>query len=205
VILHHSSTAHKVDAKLPIIGVDLDGVLHDFTTSFAAALHSIGHVKAPLMTFDPVDVTWDFYTEWGFTRPEFLEAFRLGALDGTVFNGPPYYGSIEPIRDLYSLGYEIRIISSRIIPGVDPELSLSLTKEWMHNHNVPYDVLALSSDKSCLPTDAFLDDLPANYDQLAAAGCTAYLLDRPWNQDDSCTRLRVYSVEEFSTTIKRKK
>jgi uncharacterized HAD superfamily protein len=99
------------------------------------------------------------------------------------------------------MGHEIVIITDRSF-GKTPEVSHNLTVEWLRQHNIYYDELIFSADKTCSPTDLFVEDKLMNYDALVAAGTKTYLINRPWNLvDGGDARNRIDRIEQYGDAV----
>ena len=179
------------------IGVDLDGVCYDFTASLRHYLVTHrGRDEATMLSHN----SWDFFEDWGLTLDEFLTEFAAGVDAGVVFtHGGPYPGTVEALGRLASAGHSIHIITDRTVGS--PGRSEAATVAWLKRHGVPYKSLTFCSDKTVLRTDYMIEDKLQNYDALEAAGCTAVLIDQPWNQVDGDTRRRVANLHEFADLV----
>ena len=87
------------------------------------------------------------------------------------------------------------------------------TSEWLTKHNLHYDHLAISHDKTATARDLIdmnpdyrmgrvftLEDHLKNFDQYAEAGYNSYLMDATWNQERE-TGFRVTHVAEFVNVV----
>lgn len=182
------------------VGIDLDGVCYDFAESLRCYLRAADlYDKYNVIEGEPDK--WHFYLDWGMTLEEFIEHCNKGANLGWVFGwGEPRDSAPDALAFIKGLGHSIDIITDRAF-GQTPEVSEANTKRWLEHHGFVYDSLTFSADKTCVPTDMFIEDKLENYDALAAAGVEVYLVDRPWNQDGSKVRRRVKSIQEFATVV----
>jgi hypothetical protein len=183
------------------VGIDLDGVCFDFAASllryalhkgyeFPEGFHAHGEPKE-----------WAFYEGWGLSLEDFLQMCHDGADAGFVFSGPVRPGVKEAFDIIIGLGHEIIIITDRAF-GTTPEVSQQLTVEWLDFHELNYDELHFSGDKTVVPTDYFIEDKLSNYDALVAAGVDTFLVDRPWNQTDlPDARRRVDGIREYARIL----
>jgi len=154
------------------IGVDLDDVLYPFVRGLALFIHE--STGRPLEELGPA-TCWEFYERnWGYTENEFLELFEAGVDAGVVFSeGDPLPGSVEAVRALKEAGHSVHIVTDRFVG----RRSHANTEEWLAKHEIPYDSLTYSRDKTVVRTDAFIDDNSKNVLALREAGCAAFLLD----------------------------
>lgn len=154
------------------IGVDVDGVLRDFTGSLTRLYkyHYPDHEVLPI-------------TEWG------LEKFFPIGKDIYKFAFEDHYGQImllaearvdmvNAVNSLHRLGYRIHIITSQ------PKGKEGVTIDWLREHGVSYDAVTFTSLKSDVLCDAYIDDGEHNINDLVRARKKSliYLMDQPWNQ-----------------------
>ena len=119
-----------------ILGVDLDGVCGDYTSSFRA-------VVAEDRGIDP-DVlgdarSWDF-AEWGIRGPEeFDRLHRLAVLEHRMFRHmPPLPGVAESLWRLSDAGVWIRIITHRLCVNWGHAIAVADTVAWLDDTGIPY-------------------------------------------------------------------
>ena len=181
------------------IGVDLDGVVHEYVDSLRHFVVSTG-----IRTEEQCRIAeeMDFFRLWknekgeGIENDQFIDIMHKGVDAGIIFyHGDPRPGARKALEDLRYYGHKIHIITDRTF-GFENR-SHSLTKEWLKNHDIPYDSLTFSADKTIKYTDIMIDDKIENYDDLDRAGTYAFLLNRPWNHDPDDDRRRVGSLQEF--------
>lgn len=182
------------------VGIDLDGVCFDFRASLLRYMEAVGLDKE-------VDLNipyrhWNFFEDWGWDVAKFVQVCNDGADAGFIFSGGYNDNAPESIRRIKNAGNSVHIITDRKF-GRTPAVSEALTRKWLWEHNIPYDTLTFSADKTCIPTDVFIEDKLQNYDALWAAGTYCYLVDRPWNQDETTWRRRVKSIDEFAALIEQ--
>lgn len=178
------------------IGIDLDEVCYDFAASVHHYLATstdleVGEYEKPQC--------WDFYRKYGLATEQFLDTCNRGVDAGIIFSyGKPFPGVVDALHSMRNAGHTLHIITNRSF-GADDNAQKA-TENWLVEHNVPYDTLTFSSNKSIIQTDFMIDDLLDNYEALDRTGCQVYLMDRPWNRDGSDKR-RVLSMEEFAEII----
>lgn len=182
------------------IGFDIDGVGFNFADSCQRYLEHIGqgHLWKSGPTPKPF---WDWYKDWGWTSAQFVEFCHAGADAGFIFAGDVRPGYVEAIRAVALLGHEVIIATDRPF-GSTPEVSQKLTVEWLEQHGIEYDELHFTADKTTAECDMFVEDKLENYDALVAAGCNAFLLNRPWNEvGGGDARNRIDSLDEYVDAI----
>ncbi len=178
------------------VGIDLDGVLYNFQDSFVRFLEEAGldqkyNVKKK---YD----TWNFFEAWGMTPAEFVEICHEGVEAGIIFAGPSRKRAGSAIRRIKKAGHTIHIITDR--PFGKKITSQETTLKWLDDHEIPYDSITFSADKTIVPTDYFVEDKLENYDALDAAGTKVYLINRPWNKRDD-DRRRINSITDFANLL----
>jgi uncharacterized HAD superfamily protein len=166
------------------IGVDLDGVVFNYVDAIRSYLWLSEH-EAP----DPFK--WELWECWGMTEDAFWAEAHEAYEQHLFFKGSPYPGAIEALCDLTMLGHTLHIITARAHPVGQRD-----TEAWLDSYDVPYDSLTFASDKTCQPVDAFIEDNLHNAEKLVEHGVKAFLLDRPWNQDDTEVP-RVLTMTDF--------
>lgn len=184
------------------VGIDLDGVVFNFADSLRRYLKHAGHHNKYDIGEGETS-TWDFYKDWGLTLDEFVKHCHDGVDAGFVFRGGQRDGATEAIRRIRSFGHSIHIITDRAF-GATPKASQRATLEWLAEHDIPYDSLHFSADKTIVETDYFVEDKLENYDKLEAAGVETYLVNRPWNKEVGDKRRRISGIAEFAHVIEEK-
>jgi uncharacterized HAD superfamily protein len=161
------------------IGVDLDGVCYDFPRAFREwVAHRTGRRLSDLA--EPT--CWEFFTAWGLSLEEFLELFHEGVDAGWIYGrGAPFPGTREALASLSARGHRLHVVTDRGAMG-SPGAAQESTRRWLHAEGIVVDSLTVAKDKTVVPTDVFIEDLPANAQDLVGAGRAVVLLDRSWNQ-----------------------
>lgn len=182
------------------VGVDLDGVCYDFADSLRLYLSESGLDLNYNVSLGEVD-KWHFYRDWGMTDEEFVQHCHDGVDAEWIFAvGIPRDNASDAVNFMRAFGNTVHIVTDRSF-GKVPENSQRNTKLWLDVWGFGYDTLDFSADKTSVETDVFIEDKLENYDALEAAGVDVYLVDRPWNQDDSRCRKRVRSIQQFATLV----
>lgn len=153
------------------IGVDLDGVLYNFTASLS---DYIGYATGQWYPYRPS--CWEFYEiDWGMSLAEYLAWFEQGVEAGWIFVvGAPAKGSIEALYALKAKGHTIHLITDRNV-GEKAKVNTTL---WLSAHGVPYDTLTFCNGNkaSLVNVDLAVDDQPKMVDEYRAAGVEAYCM-----------------------------
>lgn len=186
------------------VGFDLDGVLYNFGDSVKRYLEHTdrGHIWKSGPTPEPF---WDFYKDWGWTGQEFVQMCNEGADAGFIFCGPARHNAAKAVQAVKDMGHEVIIITDRQF-GSTPYVSHKNTQNWLAKHKIPYDELYFSADKTCVPTDMFVEDKLENYDALDAAGVEVYLINRKWNyiDGDGDDRRRIRHIMQYVEAVERR-
>ena len=177
------------------VGVDLDGVWHDFAGSLRYFLQT-SHANKPFGdgTY-PEPLRWDFYLDWGLTLEDFLQACHDGVDAGIVFShGDPNEGSREVFESIRAAGHSIHVVTDR--PFGTNGASEAATRSWLDHHGLAFDSLTFSGDKTIVNTDIFIEDKPENYTALDACGVEVWLVNRAWNESFDAER-RLNNINEY--------
>ena len=134
------------------IGVDLDGVVADFTDGWTSQYEKDFGKK----------ISENDITEWGLSKPltHFEEEVDFWSwakdIDGaSIFrNLKTYNNAIEVLVDLSLKGHEIVIISSK------PWWSIHDTLMWLGENKIPSKEIHFTEDKWKVSCDVYIDDAP---------------------------------------------
>lgn len=158
------------------IGVDLDGVVHEF--------HSVVRRYAQRY-FDrelPEQTVWATWEEWGITEEQWVQMIATGLRDGVIFwQGSMIPGSRAGLSILRDLGCKVTIITDRR-PRRAAEIARFATYKWLSDHVVPHDDLIISGVKTGRGFDLLVDDSPAKVAEAQLAGERVLVFDQPWNR-----------------------
>ncbi len=151
-----------------VLGVDLDGVVADFTAGLRPiAAEWLGIELADL----PADVSYGF-PEWQLDQFGGYESLhRYAVKERNLFETlPPLTGAPATLRKLSARGLRIRIITHRLyIPWFHKQAILQTT-EWLERHAIPYWDICFMRDKSAVGADLYIEDNPANIEALRGQG-----------------------------------
>ena len=183
------------------VGFDLDGVLFDFGQCVKEYLEAIGQDHLWKSGPNPKPY-WDFYKDWKWTTPQFLEFCNDGADAGYIFRGNVRPGAVEAVWAVKEMEHEIVIITDRNF-GTTPDVSHKATIEWWHEFEFPeFDEIHFSADKTCVPTDIFVEDKHANFEDLQLAGTPCYLVTRPWNDEFDVGHWRINDISDYPAKVR---
>lgn len=183
------------------IGFDVDGVIYKFTKAYHAWVNQSHDLN---LNLEEEAETWDWFLKWE-TKEQFAENLHNSVDAGQMYwVGELYEPTIrQNLLDLRAAGHTVHIITARTFGR--KRCAEEATRHFFHANGLTYDTLTIAKDKTSVPTDLFLEDNMANYDALEAAGVTAYLVNKPYNQEIGDSRRRVNTVDEFTKLILEEK
>lgn len=177
------------------VGIDLDGVCYDFAASLKTYLADCTDHASPCA--DPT--RWEFYEDWGLSLGAFVEHCHAGVDAGYIFTiGDPLPRVHEAFHWIKAAGHSIHVVTDRSFGQAGA--SQAATIDWLTRHDLPFDHITFTADKTVANLDVMVDDKPSNYEALCAAGVDAYLLTRPWNQHVA-DAARVLDLLHFAEVI----
>lgn len=182
------------------VGFDIDGIGFNFGDSCKRYLDHIGQGHLWKSGPNP-EPYWDFFRDWGWDGKQFVDFCNAGADAGFIFAGPVREGYAEALKSVAEMGHHIVVATDRPF-GSSPEVSEKLTVDWFSQHDMEYDELWFTADKTLPGCDFFIEDKIENYDALVADGVSAFLLNRPWNRvDGGDARNRIEHISEYVDAI----
>jgi hypothetical protein len=165
--------------KLPKIGLDIDGILADWTGAWNKIY--------PEVLVQP--------SSWYLDR-KVGKRFKQMREDGTLNDF--YLDNVMPLMQPEELPFEPHCyITSRPVP-------VEITEQWLDKYHFPakpvYSLDACAS-KVQVAKDAgieiFIDDSFDNFVELNKAGITTYLYSATWNQKHNVGHLRIKSLKDL--------
>jgi len=157
------------------LGIDLDGVVADFTT---------GWVEKYNAEFG-ADVSADDAQVWGglhdLTHFKDMNAFwhwASGHGGSSVFRHlDTYPGALDAMRHLY-IDHDIVIVTTK------PDWAIHDTLAWLADHRVPTREVHMTEEKWRVECDIYLDDAPHQIDEIhrMRPDATMCRYVRPWNE-----------------------
>ena len=176
------------------LGIDIDGVLANFTDAYTELLFKESGVRLP-----PASDEWP--TEWQCDRVDGITAKHRSAawdhINSTDWQARhlPIKGALQAIQRLNIIsatGNSVYFITSR---GGD--MAKFHTETWLRFHGSVLPTVLIANRKgpvaAGLELDVFVDDKLQNIDEVREATCgecftRCYLIDRPYNQKNGYTR-----------------
>jgi len=164
--------------KLPKIGLDIDGVLADWTKAW--------HEKYPEINATP--------SSWYLDR-QIKQRFEKMKKDGTLDS---FYLNVEPLISQEELPFEPHCyITTRPV-------SKEITEQWLDMHNFPkvkvYSVDVTHSKVEVAKeagVEIFIDDSYGNFVELNNNGIFTYLYTAPWNIRYDVGHMRLNSLKNL--------
>lgn len=164
-----------------VLGVDLDGVCADFYAGLRPiAAEWLGVGTSTL----PQRVSWGL-PEWGIDKaPGGYEALhRFAFTQRDLFRIlPPMSGAPIALRRLSAANVRIRIITHRFFIKYFHQIAARQTIEWLDHHDIPYWDLCFMKEKAAVGADIYIEDSPANVEQLRAEGLTTLVFTNSTNE-----------------------
>ena len=154
--------------------IDIDNTLWQFCDAFYAELKKVNSAFPAVEKWD----TWNFFVGYC-TEEQFLAAVDAVHIRQDSDEHVPYPEAKGFLRSLKEQGYRIVIASHRRKEMLGP------TERWLRKHELVYDDLHLSFDKTVLfPTAAVVvDDAPQALEKAVAHKAVSAGLLFPWNRN----------------------
>lgn len=183
----------------PIINVDVDGVLYNFTDAMrreVCAVMGIPHDELP----DPDQ--WSIHKDWPITGKQFHSVMYDGIAQGRIFRRGEvidFGGATQALQGLIVCGWHVRIVTSKTFR--DEFITMQARKNtlsWLYENNIPHHTIAFSDStvgKQSFRADAIVDDKPdISWMQW---GADNFLFDQPWNHDVNAAETGVSRVKNL--------
>lgn len=159
----------------PRAGVDLDGVLHPWSSTTRQILReNFGLVISESQTYSWIK---DECARLG--KPEAWGWLWENAVP-EMFSGDPFPGAIEAVHRLQQT-HDVVIVTKRPRDAIVPTL------KWLALHGIEATEVIVQIDpaarKSVVRCDWYVDDSPEVIEELWRAGKRVYAFDQPWNRN----------------------
>jgi hypothetical protein len=153
--------------------IDIDNTLWQFCDAFAEELRKINPAFPPIAQW----TTWNFFVGYS-TEEEFIRAVDAVHRCQDSDEYQPYPEAKGFLQSLKEQGYRVIIASHRRTEMLGP------TERWLKKHELHYDELHLSFDKSVLFETAavVVDDAPHTLEKAVAHKAISAGLLFPWNE-----------------------
>ena len=162
-----------------VLGVDLDGVVADYTLGFREVVAEVRGVDPEML---PLERGWDF-PEWGFGPGDFEHYHRIAVNERRILATLPMVeGSAAALWRLSDAGIWIRVITHRLYTNWGHATAISDTVTWLDAHQIPYRDICFLGAKPEVEADCYIDDAAHNIEGLRAAGNTVIIFDQPYNR-----------------------
>lgn len=164
------------------LGIDIDGCLNNFQEAMATIIKRDYGVVTPKNIYYMVEELnlskEEFGKFWKKYNPELLDLMDIQP------------GSIENLKKLQGLGCNLNIITAR-----DYSVA-TLTQEWLHKHQVPYDEIYFNGEKkhqvcNWQKINLMIEDNPEYAKALADSGVNVMLYSRPYNEDFKYEKVQI--------------
>lgn len=173
------------------IGLDIDGVVGDFTRSIFRELKKHG-----LVPYDCIDDP-ELVTNWDF-GPHYAKEFD------------EYWNQLDPVEHntlLYLMDKldhppfkPVAYVSARKVPA-------SISSCWIKRVKLPKAPIYHTADKvevlKKLKINLFVDDKPEHFRDINKAGIVCLLRDQPYNRDVEAGPYRIKSLDEVEPAVNR--
>ncbi|HWQ25274.1 MAG TPA: hypothetical protein VN367_00700 [Chlorobaculum sp.] len=147
-----------------VIGVDLDGVCADFYGRMRQI--AAEWFERPIDEL-PAEVSYGL-SEWGIADKNHYDSLhRFAVTQRELFSSMEMVpGARKYLRLLSDEGYRIRIITHRLFIHYFHATAVQQTVNWLDSHGIPYWDLCFMKEKSQVGADIYIEDTPANVEQL---------------------------------------
>jgi 5'(3')-deoxyribonucleotidase len=168
-----------MDDSTFILGVDLDGVVGDFYDQLR--IIAAQWLDRPLESLT-TDVSygleeWEIGEYGGYER-----LHRFAITQRNLFRDmKPMQDAAAVLRKLSARGIRIRIITHRLFLKYFHKTSITQTVEWLDNYDIPYWDLCFMKDKGAVGAHVYIDDAPANVENLRRQGCRTIVFSNSTN------------------------
>jgi hypothetical protein len=169
----------------PVVGLDIDGTSGEYHEHFAEYAEMYLQ-RAVIRHWDGSMPFWRCFGVSKVTYREMKLGYRQGRLKRSM---PIRAGAAELARAVRAAGAELWVCTTRPwlrLDNIDPD-----TRFWLRNNRIQYDGVLFGSQKyrhlarlvGIERVVGVLDDEPEQCSMAGRAGLSAYLIDRPYNQN----------------------
>ncbi len=177
-----------------VFGVDLDGVVADYTAGFAEFLASERGVDVDSL---PEQRSYDF-REWGLGADEYEQLHGRAVRDHRMLAElRPIEGAAEALWKLSDAGVWIRVITHRLYVNWGHAEAVADTVHWLDTECIPYRDICFLGNKPEVEADCYVDDAPHNIAALREGGNCVIVFDQPYNRDEAEPRALNWQDVEY--------
>lgn len=193
-------------SDMPIINVDVDGVLYDFTEAMRKEI--VLQMGLPLDSLpDPQE--WSLQNVWPVTWAQLRSVMHDGIAQGRVFRSGQMLEDVwtrRSLQHMIDLGWHVRLVTSKTFD--DDFITMQARKnmlDWVHTNEIPHHTISFTDESGKLSyrADAVIDDKPTL--SWVQWGAENFLYDQPWNQTINVEEhqiTRVKTLFEVYETLK---
>lgn len=186
-----------------VFGVDLDGVVADYTLGFREVVAVDRGVAAESL---PLARSWDF-REWDLSVEDFNRLHQYAVSELRMLASlPAIEGAADALWRLSDAGVWIRVVTHRLYTNWGHAAAIADTVTWLDQHRIPYRDICFLGAKPEIEADCYIDDAPHNIEGLREEGNTVIVFDQPYNRDFDGLRARTWpEVEEIVVDLAARK
>jgi hypothetical protein len=190
-------------ASMPIINVDVDGVLYDFTGQMRNEIMAVtGRLPATLPEADQ----WDLTEAWRISVEQFDSIMFDAIAQGRLFRRGELIGfgiATRSLQAIIDLGWHVRLVSSKTFKE-DAFITMQARKnmlDWLYENSIPHHTVAFSDGmgKRSYQADAVVDDKPTI--EWTQWGADNFLFDQPWNQNVHTVETGIVRVKSLAGVL----
>lgn len=153
---------------MPTIGVDLDGVVGDFTRQLGLYIGANG-VHGDFGRHFPPPSSWGF-SNWNLVA-DFEYYYEKFIQAGYYRTMPMIEGAVATLGMIRDLGWDIHIITNRGTSKRQLERNhkaIEDTLHWLRQNEVPHDLVSFIKDKTKICCDVIVEDAPHHIEKFNA-------------------------------------
>jgi uncharacterized HAD superfamily protein len=189
-----------------VLGLDIDGVIADFTTPFLKLLET-RHGCGPI---DPASITDPNFQQHAFlTREVIFECMEAASYDPAFWRAMAPLLSVEQWQKLERVGHEHELVFVTHRWVRDTYDIHQVTCEWLRRHGLTKPVVYFTQEKKSalirqLGIELFVDDRHENCEDIATETNAAVLMPhKPYNQAFNHPKvLRIHDFDELWEHVK---